>query len=46
MLSSSARHFTRVPPRQGHQLFTYRLFHNVSLLDELEYRGLVQNVTR
>jgi len=46
MLSSSARHFTRVPPRQCHQLFTCHLFHNVSLLDELEYRGLIQNVTR
>jgi len=46
MLSSSARRLTRVPPRQCHQLAKYRLFYNVSLLDDLEYRGLVQDITR
>lgn len=45
MLSSSARHLTRVP-RQCHQLAKYRLFYSVSLLDDLEYRGLVQDITR
>ncbi|KAJ3567172.1 hypothetical protein NP233_g6537 [Leucocoprinus birnbaumii] len=47
MLSSSARHLTRTRfPPQCHKLVKYRLFHDVSLLDDLAYRGFIQDVTR
>ncbi|KXN92446.1 Tyrosine--tRNA ligase 1 [Leucoagaricus sp. SymC.cos] len=48
MLFSSVRHLTCAcfPPRQCHKLVKYRLFHDVHLLDDLAYRGFIQDVTR
>ncbi|KAF9450444.1 tyrosyl-tRNA synthetase [Macrolepiota fuliginosa MF-IS2] len=45
---SSVRYLGRafLQPRQCHKLVKYRLFHDVSLLDDLAYRGFIQDVTR